>query len=87
MYNKVLCIIKKLIKMKKKLLILFVICLTLTSCFNRASPNVSVKNDIQLTIDGENVDGIEGEWIITSEEKEEKGKHIIIVTIEKNELE
>ncbi|MBT7624220.1 MAG: hypothetical protein HN595_06780 [Flavobacteriaceae bacterium] len=73
--------------MKKKLLILFVICLTLTSCFNRASPNVSVKNDIQLTIDGENVDGIEGEWIITSEEKEEKGKHIIIVTIEKNELE
>tara|TARA_B100000953_G_C17879636_1_gene377546 strand:+ start:527 stop:685 length:159 start_codon:yes stop_codon:yes gene_type:complete len=49
-------------------------------------PNVTIKNDINLTIDGENVDGIQGKWIITSEEKKENGKDIIIITIEKNEL-
>lgn len=73
--------------MKKTLLMLLLISFTITSCGLDVKPNVSIKNDISLTIDGENVNGIEGEWIITSEEKEEKGKHIIIVTIEKNELE
>ena len=52
----------------------------------KVSPNVSVKNDINLTINGENLDGIQGEWIITSEEKKEKGKEIIVITIEKNEI-
>ncbi|SUZ85846.1 uncharacterized protein METZ01_LOCUS38700 [marine metagenome] len=73
--------------MKKKLLILFAFSLTLTSCDAfKVEPNVTIKNDINLTIDGENVDGIQGKWIITSEEKKENGKDIIIITIEKNEL-
>jgi len=49
-------------------------------------PTVTVNNDINLTIDGENMDGIQGEWIISSEEKKENGKDIVIITIEKNDL-
>ena len=49
-------------------------------------PTVTVNNDINLTIDGENMDGIQGEWIISSEEKKEKGNEIIIITIKKNEI-
>ena len=48
-----------------------------------------MKNDINLTIDGENIDGLQGEWIISVEEKEDDKKdkkEIIIITIEKNEL-
>jgi len=74
--------------MKKTVYILFII-LTLNSCGIDVKPNVSVKNDINLTIDGENIDGIQGEWTISFEEKEEKEegkKEIIIITIEKNEL-
>ena len=47
---------------------------------------VSVKNDINITIDGENLDGVQGEWIITSEDKKENGKDIIVITIKQNEL-
>jgi len=71
--------------MKKTVYILFII-LTLNSCGIDVKPNVSVKNDINLTIDGENIDGIQGEWTISFEEKEEGKKEIIIITIEKNEL-
>jgi hypothetical protein len=72
--------------MKKLFLVLF-ITFTFISCDAfKVSPNVSVKNDINLTINGENLDGIQGEWIITSEEKKEKGKEIIVITIEKNEI-
>tara|TARA_B100001142_G_scaffold314053_1_gene351155 strand:- start:141 stop:377 length:237 start_codon:yes stop_codon:yes gene_type:complete len=77
--------------MKKTVYILFII-LTLNSCGLDVKPNVSVKNDINLTIDGENIDGIQGEWTISFEEKDEKEgkedgkKEIIIITIEKNEL-
>ena len=71
----------------KKILLLLVITFTFISCDAfKVSPNVSVKNDINLTINGENLDGIQGEWIITSEEKKEKGKEIIVITIEKNEI-
>jgi len=70
--------------MKKTILILLII-LILNSCRFDVSPNVSVKNDINLTIDGENIDGLQGEWTISVEEKDEK-KEIIIITIEKNEL-
>lgn len=73
--------------MKKLLFILFAFSLSLTSCFNRVNPVVSVKNDIHLTIDGENIDGLQGEWTIISEEKEENDKKIIIITIEKKEIE
>ena len=71
----------------KKILLLLFITFTFISCDAfKVSPNVSVKNDINLTINGENLDGIQGEWIITSEEKKEKGKEIIVITIEKNEI-
>jgi len=85
MYNKVLCITKKLTKMNKITLILLFISITFVSCVD-VKPNVTVENDINLTIDGENIDGIQGEWIITSEEKKEKGKDIVVITIKKNEL-
>ena len=70
----------------KKILILLFITFTFISCGIDVKPNVTVKNDINLTIDGENIDGIQGEWIISSEEKKEKGKEIIVITIEKNEI-
>lgn len=70
--------------MKKTILILLII-LILNSCRFDVEPNVSVKNDINLTIDGENIDGLQGEWTISVEEKDKK-KEFIIITIEKNEL-
>ena len=71
--------------MKKTLLILL-ITFTFISCRFDVSPNVTVKNDINLTIDGENLDGAQGEWIITSEDMNENGKDVIIITIKKNKL-
>ena len=85
MYNKVLCITKKLTKMNKITLILLFISITFVSCVE-VKPNIMFENDINLTIDGENIDGIQGEWIITSEEKKEKGKDMVIITIKKNDL-
>ena len=73
-------------KMKKYILILLVFVLTLTSCSLDVKPNVEVKNDIHLTIDGENLEGFVGEWIITSEEMDKDGKEIIIIRIEKKEI-
>ena len=60
---------------------------TLTSCGFDVKPNVSVKSDINLTIDDENLEGVQGEWTITSEEKREDGKEIIVITIKKTEFE
>ena len=73
-------------KMKNYILILLVFVLTLTSCRLDVEPNVEVKNDIHLTIDGENLEGFVGEWIITSEEMDKDGKKIIIIRIEKKEI-
>jgi hypothetical protein len=70
----------------KKILLLLFITFTFSSCGFDVKPSVTVNNDINVTIDGENIDGVQGEWIITSEEKNEKGKEIIIITIEKNEI-
>ena len=71
----------------KKILLLLVITFTFISCDAfKANPTVTVNNDINLTIDGENMDGIQGEWIISSEEKQENGKEIVIITIKKNEI-
>ena len=67
-------------------LILLFISITFISCMGDVKPNISVENDINLTIDGENIDGVQGEWIITSEEKKEKGKDMVIITIKKNDL-
>ena len=52
-----------------------------TSCVD-ANPNIEVDNHINISIDGDNVDGIQGEWKITSIEKKEDGKEIIIIRIE-----
>jgi|TARA_B100001094_G_scaffold217803_1_gene211872 hypothetical protein len=73
----------------KKIILILLIIFTFSSCGFDVKPNVSVKNDINLTIDGENIDGLQGEWIISIEEKEDDKKdkkEIIIITIEKNEL-
>jgi hypothetical protein len=32
------------------------------------------------------MDGVQGEWIISSEEKQENGKEIVIITIKKKEI-
>ncbi|MDA8859537.1 hypothetical protein N9I39_02515 [Flavobacteriaceae bacterium] len=71
--------------MKKISLLLFII-FTLVSCRFDVEPNVTVNNDINLTIDGENLDGVQGKWIIKSEDKIENGKDIIVITIEKNKI-
>ena len=60
---------------------------TFTSCGLDVKPNVTVNSDINLTIDDENLKGVQGEWTITSEEKKEDGKEIIVITIKKTELE
>ena len=60
---------------------------TFTSCGLDVKPNVTVNSDINLTIDDKNLVGVQGEWTITSEEKREDGKEIIVITIKKTELE
>ena len=50
----------------KKLLLLFTL-FTLTSCID-VKPNVTVDQTIDLHIGGENVEGLEGEWIISADE-------------------
>ena len=60
---------------------------TFTSCGLDVKPDVTVNSDINLTIDDKNLVGVQGEWTITSEEKREDGKEIIIITIKKTELE
>jgi hypothetical protein len=49
-------------------------------------PSVHVTNDINLTIDGENIDGLKGEWIIAYEENDDDDQSFIIISIKKNEL-
>lgn len=71
----------------KKIIYLMLIAFTLTSCGFDVKPNVAVKNNINLTIDGENIDGLQGEWTITSEEKKDDGKEVVVITIKKKELE
>ena len=60
---------------------------TFTSCGLDVKPNVTVNSDVNLTIDDKNLEGVQGEWTITSEEKREDGKEIIVITIKKTELE
>jgi hypothetical protein len=72
--------------MNKTFLILVFISLTFSSCTMEIKPTVTIDNHIKLTIDGENLDGAQGEWIITTEDKKENGKDIIVITIEKNKL-
>ena len=63
----------------KKLILIFIL-FTLSSCID-VKPNVTVDQKIDLHIDGENVKGLEGEWVISADEKDD----IITVKIEKKE--
>ena len=62
------------------------------SCGNEIKPDVEVQNDITLNINGENIDGIIGEWIISVVEVEQKieensgSKEVMSITVEKKEL-
>ena len=51
----------------------------MTSCVD-VKPNILIR---QLKIDGENVDGLEGEWVITTDEDND----VITIKIEKKEEE
>ena len=62
----------------KKLLLLFTL-FTLTSCVD-FKPSATI-DDFDLHIDGENVEGLEGEWIISADEKDD----VITVKIERKE--
>ena len=46
-------------------------------------PDIKVEQIIDLKIDGENVDGLEGEWVITTDEDND----VITIKIEKKEEE
>jgi hypothetical protein len=71
----------------KKIIYLLLMTFTFTSCGLDVKPDVTVNSDINLTIDDKKLEGVQGEWTITSEEKREDGKEIIIITIKKTELE
>ena len=49
-------------------------------------PVVEVKTDLNITIDGENIDGIQGEWIIIQEEEKKDGKNTVVIRIERKEI-
>tara|TARA_B110000914_G_C15266594_1_gene355554 strand:+ start:265 stop:486 length:222 start_codon:yes stop_codon:yes gene_type:complete len=68
-----------------KILVL-IVALSLNSCVDFVRPSVNVTNDINLTIDGENIDGLKGEWIIAYEENDDDDQSFIIISIKKNEL-
>ena len=65
----------------KKFLILILIA-SFYSCVD-VKPDIKVEQIIDLKIDGENVDGLEGEWVITTDEKND----VITIKIEKKEEE
>ena len=70
----------------KKIILLMLLSFVLSSCVD-ASPNIEMDNHITIAIDDNNIDGIQGEWKITSEEIKEDGKEVIVIRIEKSELE
>ena len=54
---------------------------TFFSCVD-LKPDIKIDQNIDLHIDGENVDGLEGEWVITTNEDD----NVITIIIEKKEL-
>ena len=65
---------------KKILIVVFFI--TFYSCVD-VKPDIKIDRIIDLHIDGENVDGLEGEWVITTDEDND----VITIKIEKKEEE
>lgn len=66
--------------MKKYLLMILIT--GFYSCVD-IKPDIKIEQIIDLKIDGENVDGLEGEWVITTDEDND----VITIKIEKKEEE
>ena len=54
---------------------------TFFSCVD-LKPDIKIDQNIDLHIDGENVDGLEGEWVITTNEDD----NVITIKIEKKTI-
>ena len=65
-----------------KNLFLTVFILSFFSCID-IKPDIKVEQIVDLKIDGENVEGIEGEWVITTDEIDD----VITIKIQKKEEE
>ena len=61
---------------------LIILIFSFFSCVD-IKPDIKVEQIIDLKIDGENVEGIEGEWVITTDEIDD----IITIKIQKKEEE
>ena len=61
---------------------LIILIFSFFSCID-IKPDIRVEQIIDLKIDGENVEGIEGEWVITTDEID----NVITIKIQKKEKE
>ena len=61
---------------------LIILIFSFFSCVD-IKPDIKVEQIIDLKIDGENVEGIEGEWVITTDEIDD----VITIKIQKKEKE
>lgn len=61
---------------------LIILIFSFFSCVD-IKPDIRVEQIIDLKIDGENVEGIEGEWVITTDEID----NVITIKIQKKEKE
>ena len=61
---------------------LIILIFSFFSCVD-IKPDIKVEQIIDLKIDGENVEGIEGEWVITTDEID----NVITIKIQKKEKE
>ena len=61
---------------------LIILIISFFSCVE-IKPDIRVEQIIDLKIDGENVEGIEGEWVITTDEID----NVITIKIQKKEEE
>jgi len=59
---------------------LIILIFSFFSCVD-IKPDIKVEQIIDLKIDGENVEGIEGEWVITTDETD----NVITIKIQKKE--
>ena len=64
-----------------KIFLIIIFFSTFFSCVD-LKPDIKIDQNIDLHIDGENVDGLEGEWVITTNED----GNVITIKIEKKEL-
>ena len=61
---------------------LIILIFSFFSCID-IKPDIKVEQIIDLKIDGENIEGIEGEWVITTDEIDD----VITIKIQKKEEE